>query len=365
MKALVLGRGLMGKPIAHGLRKLGYVVKTIDQKNGPEDYCGYLHSGEDWWLWDNLCGDVKGSYNFPEFLNWWNPDVVISALPYFLNENVAKTCIKLGIPYCDLGGHIGTSKAINRLAKQKSSCVMTDLGLAPGLVNIMALDVFSLQIGKAEKIEMYCGGLPSRTFINDLYKYKVTWSEEGLINEYKDDCEILRNGNKMIVPGMSGLCPVKYGNLFELEAFHTSGAASHSLEFFKNRGVKNCWYKTLRYPGHHQAVKPLVDALSPDGFKKVIQNVSEKYKDVDDVVYSMVRVHRKIRDIDICAEKRLTILGQSNFTAMQIATAYPCVAIADQIAKEDFIRYSPMSYEDVDLSKFVSVLKKLGVDYDG
>ena len=63
----------------------------------------------------------------------------------------------------------------------------------------------------------------------------------------------------LVEKGMEGLQDVEFEMLGEtLEAFYTSGGASHSIRVFKDQGVKNCFYKTLRYKGHCEATRFLV-----------------------------------------------------------------------------------------------------------
>ena len=87
------------------------------------------------------------------------------------------------------------------------------------------------------------GGLPDSK-VNHPLDYVVTWSVDGLINEYKDDCQILEDGELKIVKGMSGLEAVECDTLGKLEAFYTSGGASHSIFSMRDRGVQNCSYKS-------------------------------------------------------------------------------------------------------------------------
>ena len=92
--------------------------------------------------------------------------------------------------YCDLGGRVDVSQNINEAAKNHGPAnvpVFTDLGLAPGWVNILA-EVGCRQLHRqATTVRMMVGGLPDSK-VNHPLDYVVTWSVYGLINEYKDDC---------------------------------------------------------------------------------------------------------------------------------------------------------------------------------
>ena len=93
---------------------------------------------------------------------------------------------------------------------------------------------------------MMVGGLPEyhQSTKNPL-RYAVTWSVDGLINEYRDDCLILEDGEIKTVKGMDGVEQIEGNNFGRMEAFYTSGGASHSIHSMKERGVKNCYYKSF------------------------------------------------------------------------------------------------------------------------
>ena len=162
MKCLVLGVGRMGTAIAYAMDRLGFHVVGMDtnpeaannipQKVNLEDGTTprnefFIVDGA-----DDICKGIEGQEK---------PDVVISSLPYHQTEIVGKWCIDNGVRYCDLGGRVDVSESINDYAKEKATKpIMTDLGLAPGWVNILAEQGYSQINAQVDKIEMMVGGLP-------------------------------------------------------------------------------------------------------------------------------------------------------------------------------------------------------------
>lgn len=278
-----------------------------------------------------------------------NNDIVISALPYHQNESVARYCIDNHIPYCDLGGHVETSSNINEYALRKGSVVMTDLGLAPGWVNILAEHGYQSYCGDNEYLsvpdtmEMMVGGLPIKP--NNYLKYSCTWSGDGLVNEYKDQCKVLIDGHSTLVDGMSGLTEIET-SLGPMEAFYTSGGASHTIKTMLNRGVKNCGYKTIRYLGHCNALQFLINEceLTNDTLATILQNSCPP---ADDLVIIKARVggHRGVADWT--TEK--VIYCNDKFSAMQMATAFPVATVATMMANKDRdeLGMEPLSYRDI------------------
>ena len=246
MKAFVFGTGRMGTAISWAVKELGLELACADVDPDAFD------------RWVKEVGLIQASdvdfYHVPKDSDWSgalseaNPDVVISSLPYHQTEKLARLCIDSGLRYCDLGGRVDVSENINNYAKEKATKpVMTDLGLAPGWVNILGEEGCRQMHGPVDDVKMMVGGLPDylESSKNPL-RYGVTWSVDGLINEYRDDCLILEDGQIKTVRGMDGVEEIEGEKFGKMEAFYTSGGASHSIYSMKERGVKNCSYKTIR-----------------------------------------------------------------------------------------------------------------------
>ena len=280
-----------------------------------------------------------------------NVDTVVSCLPYHQNLTLAEYVIPKGINYIDLGGHVGTSAAINKL--EGDGHVFTDMGLAPGWINIMAEQLYH-KVSKAEQVtdvEMYVGGLPKSPY--NALKYNTTWSMDGLINEYIDDCTVLKDGEIITRPGMSDLVeipeyvsgrltdPYDLGKRLDLEAFNTSGGACHSIQSMKDRGVTNCSYKTMRYAGHRDIIKLVYDKLGETALSRLFDPMPEGE---EDIVYMHVNVNGK----NVYAEKQFTIREkeEEGDSAMQMATATPVVALT-LLMDEGVFTKSKLTYADI------------------
>jgi saccharopine dehydrogenase-like NADP-dependent oxidoreductase len=369
-KAFVFGIGRMGTAISWGMRELGFNLACADA------------SEDAWQPW--LEGVDAGHANEVDFYHGERvtqengiialiaevkPDIVISSLPYHQTERLAKVCIDHGVPYCDLGGRVDVSQRINDYAKEKATKpVMTDLGLAPGWVNILAEEGCRQIHGQVDEVEMMVGGLPdySQSTHNPL-RYGVTWSVDGLINEYKDDCLILEDGEIKTVKGMDGLINVTGENFDQMEAFYTSGGASHSIHSMRSRGVKNCSYRTLRYRGHRDIVKFLIKDCELDD--EALNNIFVKgcgFAHEDEVF-----VVAEVKGGDKCWRRERVIKFDERFSAMQKATAFPICSVASLIADKflegdrgqhrDYWTQYPLSlsYSDVPFDKFNARVEKL------
>lgn len=352
---VVFGIGRMGTVISYAMKKLGYYVVGVDNNDhAAENFRRYIKGDEGTFY---LCDER----DYDELLVEFNkPEVVISSLPYHQTQSLAEFCIDAGIRYCDLGGRVDVSENINNYAKENSTKpIMTDLGLAPGWVNILAEQGYSQINQQVDNIEMMVGGLPCSFDACPPFNYACTWSIDGLINEYKDDCEVLVDGEIITERGMEGLQDVKMNILGEkLEAFYTSGGASHSIRTMKDRGVKNCFYKTLRYKGHCDAVRFLIRhaKLSDEEMEKIFKKGCPP-QPWGDVV--MIKV--KVNGGDVSFDKELIVPYKDKFSAMQRATAFPISSVASIMAEGHFDELKTVAYKDIPFDKFNENLDSIGI----
>lgn len=331
MKAVIFGLCRMGICIAYGMHHLGYKVHCVDKLPNQYKLKGLVPGSKFTLLEKN--SDIK------KLLAKEKPDIVISSMPYHQLWPVAKACVDLKIRYCDLGGRVDVSQKINDYANSKDcKPVFTDLGLAPGWVNIVGESMVKYPFDNPDRVELMVGGLPanqmseSNTAFDGVnvwnpLNYIVTWSVDGLINEYKDDCLVLKHGETKTVKGMSGLLKVK-SILGDLEAFYTSGGASHTINSMKKRGVKNCAYRTLRYPGHRDLVRWLInDAKLSDQALTDLFNKGCSFPDERDIVIVKVDIYKG--DKLLSFEK--VVKADDRFSAMQKSTAFSICSVASDM----------------------------------
>ena len=339
-KVGIAGAGNMGLAIAWAMEKLGYDLVVLDQNENSLYKCQKALSSSHKYV------------RSTSFATLAECKLVISSLPFHQTLALAYFCIPKGITYCDLGGSIETSNTINHFSSHKATnTVMTDLGLAPGWVNLIAENMYQEYTSNHNKppqnIQMMVGGLPQHP--NNTLQYSCTWSYDGLVNEYRDRCIVLINGEQIMTQGMEGYQFPVASDLGPLEAFYTSGGAAHTIATMQRRGVVNCSYKTLRYPGHHQIVNFLINESGLDD-QSIIDIFKKTCPPQDDLVIIQVRVD------DSNFEK--IIKSDSRFSAMQKATAFPIAAAAHTIAISD-VNHPVLKYSDLQYPQFNKSLEQL------
>ncbi len=360
-RVLIFGMGRMGKAISWCMSKFGNhiisVDKDIDTSHGLDVPLDFLVA--------------ENENDYKRTMELCSPDLVISSLPYFLNESIAMMAIEKGIPYCDLGGSVPVSATINNHAEvHAKKPVITDLGLAPGWVNILAEEACDSFNEKIVEVKTMVGGLPVYKH-NPPFNYTITWSIDGLINEYIDDCQVLIGEQVSNQYGMEGLEDVYCRSIDEeLEAFYTSGGASHSIKSMRDRGVENFSYKTLRYKGHNEIIKLLLRSkIDKSCVKETIQKIctpNDPSSYFDFVIIKCIAIGQSGKTWDKELKIKGGNVGKNSFSSMQKATSFGISCVAEQIVKGD-IEGGKLGYKDVRYDKFneyLNVLKEAWRDED-
>lgn len=267
MRVVVLGAGLMGKEVVRDLVKQDQVAKVYLADRAirqAEDFAEELLSDK----LDILLLDAANEVQLSDVIGLG--DIVINALFYTFNEAVARCAVERGVHVVDLGGHIGgaTEKvlALHEKAAEKGVTLIPDLGVAPGMANILA-GYGASKLDETESIKLYVGGVPVEP--EPPLQYNVVFSLEGLFDHYTDPSHIIRGGRLMELPSLSEVETLEFEGYGEMEAFHTAGGTSTLIDSFPQ--VKSLEYKTVRYPGHAEKVQLLADLglLSRDSLIQV------------------------------------------------------------------------------------------------
>jgi len=279
-------------------------------------------------------------------------DVVMSAMPYYLTVMIAKAAARNGAHYLDLTEDVESTREVMKLAAGSKRALIPQCGLAPGFISIVANDL-AKRFDKLRDVNMRVGALP--TYPTNALKYNLTWSTDGLINEYCNPCLAIRDG------GAIETLPLEEVESFSLdgvdyEAFNTSGGLGTLTDSLAGR-VENLNYKTVRYPGHRDIIKMLVRDLRLDRRRDLLKDVLETAIPMtrQDVVLVFVTVtgEREGRlQQDTYAKKIYAreIDGRL-FSAIQVTTAAGICAMVDllvqgKLPQTGFVRQEQASLAD-------------------
>lgn len=111
---------------------------------------------------------------------------VLSAAPFQLTVAIATAAAKAGVHYLDLTEDVDSTRQVKRIAKTAQTAFIPQYGLAPGFISIVASDL-ARNFDSLDSVRLRVGALPQSP--SDALNYNLTWSTDGVINEYIQPCE--------------------------------------------------------------------------------------------------------------------------------------------------------------------------------
>lgn len=345
-KITIIGVGKIGALIALLLvRSKKYQVQLLDQSFTK------LESKQLFQLYPQLKTDAKetditDAANLEKVLKEFKPKAVISCLPFFLTRLVAEAAKKNNCHYFDLTEDTETTAYIKELAKDAENLFVPQCGLAPGMVNLIADDLIQ-QFSEVETVSLRVGALPQ--FSNHGLKYALTWSTDGLINEYDRPCQAIYDRKKVFKAPLEELETIElFGDSYE--AFNTSGGLGSLVELYEGK-VQQMNYKTIRYPGHCEKMKFLLQDLKLREDKPTLKKILEKSmpRSYQDMILLVVRVIG-MKDEQFL-EKYYTqkilpqVIDDIEWSAIQVSTAAAVCAVADVILAQEK-KYSGFVFQE-------------------
>ena len=282
-------------------------------------------------------------------------EAVLSALPYYLNVAVATAARDLGLHYFDLTEDVETTRHVSRIADGANTAFMPQCGLAPGFISVVANDL-ARRFESLDTVRMRVGALPQ--FPTNALNYNLTWSTDGLINEYCNPCEAIHERKRIEVLALQGIEQFSLDGV-RYEAFNTSGGLGTLCETLDGKGDE-LNYKTVRYPGHCDQMKLLVNDLKLGERRELFKDVLETAipMTMQDVVLVFVTV-TGMRDGRLTQESYANkvysqdISGMT-WSAIQVTTAAGICAMVDMMSDGKLPQKGFLRQEDVALDDFLA-----------
>jgi saccharopine dehydrogenase-like NADP-dependent oxidoreductase len=350
MRITLLGAGHIGQTIARLLSASGdYDVTVVDRSAEALDK---LHG-------DGVrCVQAETADASALLQVLRGQQAVINALPYHLAVTAATQAREAGCHYFDLTEDVAATRAIQQLAAGSPTAFMPQCGLAPGFIGIVAHHL-AQSFDTLQEVKMRVGALPA--FPTNSLKYNLTWSVDGLINEYCHPCEAIRDGRNIEVLPLEGLEHFSLDGT-EYEAFNTSGGLGTLCETLAGR-VQTLDYKSVRYPGHQALMKLLLEELQLNKDTETLKDIMRKSipSTMQDVVLVFVTVSgmregalvQEVFARKIFAERSDT----APLSAIQITTAAGVCAAVDlfregALPQRGFVRQEQVALPDFLANRF-------------
>jgi saccharopine dehydrogenase-like NADP-dependent oxidoreductase len=189
-------------------------------------------------------------------------------------------------------------------------------------------------------------------------KYNLTWSTDGLINEYGNACEAIHEGRMIEVLPLEGLEHFSMDGV-DYEAFNTSGGVGTLCETL-DRKVRSLNYKTIRYRGHRDFMIFLMNELRLNARRDVLKDILENAVPMtpQDVVliFCTVKGWKEGRLTEVTDARKIyhgQFLGE-RCSAIQITTAAGMCAVVDLHAQKKLPDRGFVRQEQVKLDEFLS-----------
>jgi len=280
---------------------------------------------------------------------------VLSAAPYHLTVPIAEAARAAGTHYLDLTEDVASTRRIREIAQGASSAFIPQCGLAPGFISIVAADL-ARRFDKLDSVRMRVGALP--TYPSNALNYNLTWSTEGVINEYIEPCEAIVDGRRVEVPALEEREEFTLDGVL-YEAFNTSGGLGTLAETLEGQ-VRTLNYRTIRYPGHAAIMKALLHDLRlrerRDLLKDILENaVPATMQDVV-VIFVTVSGWREGRLMQETYARKIYAQMQAGKlrSGIQVTTAGSACAMLDLLAQGRLPQEGFVRQEDVALSDFLA-----------
>jgi saccharopine dehydrogenase-like NADP-dependent oxidoreductase len=283
---------------------------------------------------------------------------IISSLPYYCNPMVADVAARLSIHYFDLTEDVQVTNHVKRISENHECVFMPQCGLAPGFISIAANAVMQ-RFEKINTVKMRVGALPVNP--NNALKYSLTWSTDGLINEYGNTCYGIENADLITLLPLEGYETITLDGVL-YEAFNTSGGLGTLAETYAGK-VHTMNYKTLRYPGHCKKIQLLMNDLKLNEDRTTLKRILENAipKTLQDVVLIYVAVNGS-QEEDFFEENYVKkvypqTIGNKLWSSIQVTTAAGVCSVFDIIMQSisdyrGFVTQESIALGDVTSNRF-------------
>src|ERR1700682_3012434 len=280
---------------------------------------------------------------------------VLSAAPYHATRLIAEAAKAAGAHYLDLTEDVASTRAVKQLAQGARTAFIPQCGLAPGFITIVASDL-AARFDELQDVRMRVGALPK--FPSNALNYNLTWSTDGVINEYSEPCEAIVNGQ------LRETQPLEEREEFSLEGvfyelFNTSGGLGTMCETLAGK-VQNLNSRTIRYPGHAAIMKALLNDLRLRDRRDLLKDILENAvpATLQDVVIVFVTVSG-VQDGKLVQETYANKIyaapmGGRVRSAIQITTAGGICAVLDMLSTGEIPQSGLIRQEEIGLKAFLA-----------
>ena len=251
---LILGGGLVGRPMALDLHERGGFSVTVADLSDAALHKLQLDGIS------TIKADLSDTGSLHQFAGSF--DLFINAVPGSFGFRTLEILAGFGKPVVDIAFYADDPRQLDETARRAGSCLICDMGVAPGMSHLLSGYAAS-KLEHVDEIRILVGGLPVQRSLP--WQYKAVFSPSDVIEEYTRPARLVEHGKIVFKEALSESEYIDFEGIGTLEAFNSDGLRTLAYTLKADKMVE----KTLRYPGHIDAVKLLRDSgfLSTDTFK--------------------------------------------------------------------------------------------------
>lgn len=296
--------------------------------------------------------DVEDSSKLVDLLN--GKFAVLNAAPFHLTTTIAEGARAVRTHYLDLTEDVASMHRVRALAVGASTAFIPQCGLAPGFVSIVAFDM-TRHFEALDSVKLRVGALPQ--YPSNALNYNLTWSTDGVINEYCEPCEAIVNGVRREVQPLEELEEFSLDGV-TYEAFNTSGGLGSLCDSLEGK-VRTLNYRTIRYPGHRVIMRALLNDLRLRDRRDVLKDILEHalpttLQDVV-IIFVIVSGYKEGRLVQETYANKIysrDVEGRT-LSAIQITTAAAICALLDLLVTGQLPQTGYIRQEDILLKTFL------------
>jgi saccharopine dehydrogenase-like NADP-dependent oxidoreductase len=344
---IVIGAGKIGSTIASLLASTGDYQITLADRSA--EILGRLDRNEHIRC---VTADVENSSELVDLLN--GQFAVLNATPFHLTTMVAEAARAARAHYLDLTEDVASMRRVREIAVDASTAFVPQCGLAPGFVSIVAFDM-AKGFEVLDSVKPRVGALPQ--YPSNALNYNLTWSTDGVINEYCEPCEAIVDGVRHEVTALQEREEFSLDGVL-YEAFNTSGGLGTLCDTLEGK-VRTLNYRTIRYPGHAAIMRALLNDLRLRDRRHVLKDILEHAvpTTLQDVVIIFVTVSGRKKGQLVQETYANKIYSRDvdgrTLSAIQVTTAAAICTVLDLLVSEQLPQSGFIRQEDVPLKLFL------------
>ena len=288
-------------------------------------------------------------------------DIILDCLPGSQAPRLAQYSKEYQCHYANLTEYVKETEMVTDIANSSDTAFVLQTGLAPGYINILAHHLFqnftkTYKVDTVDLVEMKVGALSKHA--QDPHFYAFTWSPIGVATEYVKNALVVEDFEAKLIPSLSKTETILIDGIAFEDDYTSGGAADLPLALAGK--TRNLRYKTLRYPGHYNWVKSILES-TPDDVDKVDYLNNTMLSNIpsveDDVVVIFAAVRGKDNNGVLRAmEKSIfvypsTIMG-FKLRAIQTTTAAPLCQAALMLLDKN--PKGPIFQSEIDTEAFLN-----------